>query len=185
MSSSAPATRVDAVRNRDRLLQVAAEFFEAKGAAFSVDEVADRAGVGTGTFYRNFPSKAALLGALVTQQLDELAISHAEDGDAGDAVLRFIRDAITGSHRKHDLVAALEAAGFATADEISEASARFRQRIGTLLDQAQAEGTIRLDLGLADLLALVSAASGSASRDATSAERIAAVICDGLTCQPT
>jgi AcrR family transcriptional regulator len=181
LSSPAPATRVDAVRNRERLLQVAAEVFEEKGAVLSVDEVAARAGVGTGTFYRNFPTKAALLGALVTQQLDALATRDDKDGDAGEAVMRFVRDTITGSRRKHDLVAALEAAGFATADDISEASARFRQRIDSMLDQAQTDGTIRPDFGLEDLLALVSAATASASRGGVSAEHIAAVICDGLT----
>ncbi len=158
---------------------MAADLFQQKGAAFSVDEVAARAGLGTGTFYRNFPTKAALLGALVAQQLDVLAIG--ETGDAGEAVTRFVSDAITGSQRKHDLVAALEASGYVTADEISDAAVRFRQRIGAVLDRAQADGTIRPDLGLDDLLALISAASGSARRDGTSAERIAAVICDGLT----
>ncbi len=57
-----------------------------------------------------------------------------------------------------------------TAGEISDAAARFRQRIGTVLGQAQADGAIRPDLGLDDLLALISAATASAARDGTSAE---------------
>ncbi len=185
MSTPTPATRADARRNRERLLAAAAQLFEEQGAAFSVDETAARAGVGTGTFYRNFPTKSALLSALVAQQLDELATHHVErDDDAAEAILRFVRDAVTGSRRKHDLVAALEAAGHANADDISEASARFRQRIGDLLARAQAVGTVRGDLGLEDLLALVSAASGSASRDGVSGERIASVIADGLRATP-
>ena len=184
MSTPTPATRIDARRNRERLLSAAAELFEEKGSAFSVDEVAARAGVGTGTFYRNFPTKAVLLSALVAQQLDELGSRQVESDDAGAAIVRFVRDAITGSRRKHDLVAALEAAGYATAGDVSEASVRFRQRIGTLLKRAQEDGTIRGDLGLEDLLALVSAASGSASRDEVSSARIAGVVADGLTRAP-
>lgn len=177
-------TRVDARRNRERLLAAAAQLFEEKGPAFSVDETAARAAVGTGTFYRNFPSKTALLSALVAQQLDELATQHVQSDDAGEAILRFVRDAVTGSRRKHDLVAALEAAGYANADDISEASARFRQRIGGLLARAQEAGTVRGDLGLEDLLALVSAASGAASRNGVSGEQLAAVITDGLRATP-
>ncbi len=177
---SAPATRIDARRNRERLLAAAAQLFEEKGAAFSVDETAERAGVGTGTFYRNFPTKTALLGALVAQQLDELAAQHVETDNAGEAILRFVSDAVTGSRRKHDLVAALDAAGYANVEDISDASARFRQRIGDLLARAQEVGAVRRDLGLEDLLALVSAASASASRNGVSAERIVAVITDGL-----
>ncbi len=181
---STPATRADARRNRERLLAAAAQLFEEKGAAFSVDETAGRAGVGTGTFYRNFPTKTALLSALVAQQLDELATHHVETDDAAEAIVRFVRDAVTGSRRKHDLVAALDAAGYANAGDISEASARFRQRIGDLLARAQEAGTVRGDLGLEDLLALVSAASGSASRNGVSGEQIAAVITDGLRTTP-
>ncbi|GAA1551251.1 helix-turn-helix domain-containing protein [Kribbella lupini] len=186
MSTPSPALRIDARRNRERLLAAAAQLFEEKGAAFSVDEAAARAGVGTGTFYRNFPTKTALLSALVAQQLDELATQPVEsDGDAAEAVLRFVRDAITGSRRKHDLVVALEAAGYTSADDISEASTRFRQRIGDLLARAQETGAVRGDLGLEDLLALVSAASASASRDGVSAQQVAAVITDGLRATPT
>ncbi|WP_223694949.1 TetR/AcrR family transcriptional regulator [Leifsonia poae] len=184
MSSTPPATRADAVRNRERLLHVAADCFEQKGAAFSVDEVAALAGIGTGTFYRNFPTKSALLAALVAQQLDALATGTVDDGDAGAAVLRFVAEAIAGSRRKHDLVVALEAAGYATAEEISEASTRFRQRFGEVLTRAQAEGTIRADLGLEDLLALLSAATAAAARRGSSAAAVAAVIGDGLRPQP-
>ncbi len=180
LCTATSATRIDARRNRARLLTAAAELFEEKGFALSVDEVAARAGIGTGTFYRNFPTKAALLSALVAQQLDVLATQHAVGDDAGAAIRQFVRDAIMGSRRKHDLVAALDAAGYATTDDISEASAQFRKRIGTLLTTAQTEGAIRGDLGVEDLLALVSAASGAASRDGVSGERIAAVITDGL-----
>jgi AcrR family transcriptional regulator len=180
LSTATAATRIDARRNRERLLRAAAKLFEEKGSMFSVDEVAALAGVGTGTFYRNFATKAALLGALVTQQLDALATDGVEGDHAGEAIRRFVRDAITGSRRKHDLVVALEAAGYGTADDISEASARFRERIGGLLTQAKAEGVIRDDLGLEDLLALVSAASASASRDGVSGDKIAAIITDGV-----
>ena len=52
--------RADARRNRERVLDVAREVFAAEGIAVPIDEIARRAGVGIGTVYRHFPSKADL-----------------------------------------------------------------------------------------------------------------------------
>ena len=47
--------RADAVRNRERLLEAAADVFSAGGPDASLEAVAKRAGVGIGTLYRHFP----------------------------------------------------------------------------------------------------------------------------------
>src|SRR5215472_15564132 len=62
--------RKDAERNRVRILAAAAEVFTERGLHASLDDVADRAGVGVGTVYRRFPDKEALVEALFTERLD-------------------------------------------------------------------------------------------------------------------
>src|SRR5271156_270126 len=85
---SGPATRTlsrpmrsDAQKNRERLLVAAGQVFEEKGLEASVADVARVAGVGMGTLYRRFPSKDALIEALVSEVL-ETTIALARDGGA-------------------------------------------------------------------------------------------------------
>lgn len=70
---SAPPLRADAERNRQRLLAAAKELFATRGLDVTLDEVARHAGVGTGTAYRRFPNKDALIDALMVDRIGELA----------------------------------------------------------------------------------------------------------------
>jgi AcrR family transcriptional regulator len=65
--------RADARRNRERILTAAGEVFGAKGQEAQMDDVAAQAGVGVGTVYRHFPTKTALMGALVAQKFSQFA----------------------------------------------------------------------------------------------------------------
>ena len=76
LSSNDPASsplRRDAEANRRRILAAAAEAFADQGLDVPVDEIARRAGVGMGTLYRRFPTKAALVEAIFEEHLDRLA----------------------------------------------------------------------------------------------------------------
>src|SRR5229473_6040348 len=64
--------RRDAERNRQRILRAAGEVFTERGLQATLDDVAERAGVGVGTVYRRFPDKEALVEALFTERLDTL-----------------------------------------------------------------------------------------------------------------
>ncbi|HZC74355.1 MAG TPA: helix-turn-helix domain-containing protein, partial [Gaiellaceae bacterium] len=66
--------RADAQRNLDRVLVAAGECFAEGGVDVSVDEVARRAGVGHGTVFRRFPTKDALLAAVLGEELDRLLL---------------------------------------------------------------------------------------------------------------
>jgi AcrR family transcriptional regulator len=62
------AERADAARNRERILCTARRLFAERGAdCVSMDEVADAAGVGKGTLFRRFGSRAALALALLSE----------------------------------------------------------------------------------------------------------------------
>ncbi len=64
--------RVDAQRNRERILEVAREAFAKHGAEATLDEIARRAEVGPGTLYRHFPTREALIEAVFRSQVEKL-----------------------------------------------------------------------------------------------------------------
>src|SRR5919198_5969688 len=64
--------RRDAQRNRERIVEAARRSFAEHGLDVGVDEIARRAGVGMGTLYRRFPTKASLVHAIFEDRLDAL-----------------------------------------------------------------------------------------------------------------
>jgi AcrR family transcriptional regulator len=62
------AQRADARRNRQRVLDAAARCFAEDGSEAAVAEIARRAGVGTGTLFRHFPTKHDLLVAVMEER---------------------------------------------------------------------------------------------------------------------
>jgi AcrR family transcriptional regulator len=85
------AKRADVVRNQKKLLAAAAEVFVASGVDAPVREIAARAGVGMGTLYRHFPSRADLVVAVFRHQVEECAEAGPRllaDADSPMAALR-------------------------------------------------------------------------------------------------
>ncbi|MCS0637002.1 TetR/AcrR family transcriptional regulator [Streptomyces sp. LP05-1] len=76
----ARARRADALRNQQTLLTAAAEVFVASGVDAPIREIAARAGVGMGTIYRHFPTRADLVVAVYRHQVEACA-------EAGPALL--------------------------------------------------------------------------------------------------
>ncbi|MFI1222924.1 MULTISPECIES: TetR/AcrR family transcriptional regulator [unclassified Streptomyces] len=77
---SARPRRADAVRNQQTLLAAAAEVFVASGVDAPIREIAKKAGVGMGTIYRHFPTRADLVVAVYRHQVEACA-------EAGPALL--------------------------------------------------------------------------------------------------
>lgn len=73
--------RADARRNYDKILATARIVFSERGTDASLDEIAKRAEVGPGTLYRHFPSREALVDALMQDWTDRVAA----DADAAIA----------------------------------------------------------------------------------------------------
>ena len=76
--------RADAERNRRRLLDAATEMFCERGLDVGVGEIAQHAGVGRGTLFRNFPSKEHLIAAILVERITE-SIRRGRDALAGAA----------------------------------------------------------------------------------------------------
>jgi len=90
--------RADAQRNHDRVLVVAGECFAERGLDVSIDEIAKRAGVGHGTVFRRFPTKDALVAAVLDEQIRQL-------NDAAQTALGLRldhRDVPLAQEREHD-----------------------------------------------------------------------------------
>ena len=93
-----PPTRVDARRNRRRLLDAATALILEMGGQPSRDAVAQRAGVGIATLYRHFPDQQALLRAVVLDVLDQTIeqgnVALAESATGGEALRRYLHASI-------------------------------------------------------------------------------------------
>ena len=68
--------RADALRNRERILEVARQAFKRDGAAASLDDIARQAGIGPGTLYRHFPTRNALIEAIYRSEVEKLAAAE-------------------------------------------------------------------------------------------------------------
>jgi len=69
--------RTDALRNRERILEVAKAAFTRQGANASLEEIAKQAGVGIGTLYRHFPTRDALIEGVYRNEVEKLAAAAA------------------------------------------------------------------------------------------------------------
>jgi len=145
--------RADAQRNLDRLLQAAGECFSEVGIDASVDEIARRAGVGHGTVFRRFPTKEALIAAVIDARVRELtAVAEHGHNEIG-GFERFVRSAAAGYTENHALVEAMDKCRHtAQVAALTEAAQK-------LVRKAQMRGEVRRDVKVEDVLALIPAAS--------------------------
>jgi len=151
-----PTLRADARRNLDRLLEAASECFAEQGVDASVDEIARRAGVGHGTVFRRFPTKEALLVAVMLERLRDLtraAEGALEDPEPGTAFERFFRRAAEVYAENRAIVE-----GFERCVETEEVAA-LKIAVGRLVWRAQRAGALRRDVTPDDVMELVPAAS--------------------------
>lgn len=152
--------RADAKRNYDLLLSTAREVIKEDGVDASLRDIARRAGVGLGTLYRHFPTREALLEALLCTSLDELtgkADELEKSRSADEALVFWLRDAVAFV-RSYNGIVAVMAAALADSDSALHASCTNLRSAGErLLIRAQKEGTARADLDGMDIFALIGA----------------------------
>jgi AcrR family transcriptional regulator len=160
--------RADARANRVRILDVAEEVFGEGGESASTEEVARLAGVGIGTVFRHFPTKAALLEAVLARRFDRLreqAEALLNAADPGKAFLGFFRYLVADAPAKIGIAEALLDARGDGGGEAARASTELRQAFGALLHRAQQAGVIRDDVELPEVYALLVGVSRAAARE--------------------
>ena len=177
--------RADAQRNYDKIVLAAREVFRERGAEGSLDEIAKRAGVGPGTLYRHFPTRDALLEALLRARFDDHAVrarellTHPEPLNALHSWLAGLGDA-TGTFR-----GLVELTADALNDESSRlyASCHAMQEAGSqLVERAKRAGELREDVTPRELLLLLHAASwaGGHLSGEGGMHRLLALVFEGL-----
>jgi AcrR family transcriptional regulator len=150
--------RADARRNHERVLDAAAEVFAERGKSAPIAEIARRAGVGAATLFRRFPTKQALLLAVVVRKLERLA-AEAQGAVAEDDVAAGIRSffvaACLTSARDQVL---LELAHQTISDPRLDAlQAEIFASIAELAERGRAAGLLRPDIEAHDLAVLMNA----------------------------
>jgi AcrR family transcriptional regulator len=148
-------SRADAIKNRDRILQVAHDAFAESGAT-SLNAIAKRAGVGAGTLYRHFPTREDLILAVYRRDVLDLVDSVPEVLAAQaplDAFRTWFRTLAAYVRVKHGLGEALNTA--AVRDVVNVTYAPVTAAVGTLLRACEEEGSIRPGLDPGDVLLLM------------------------------
>jgi AcrR family transcriptional regulator len=153
--------RADAERNRARILEVAFAAFAADGLGVSVHEIARRARVGTGTVSRHFPTKNALIEAIIVNRAGSLmelgrALRDKHAGDPAAAFFGFFTTLVQEMAVDRGLADALAGAGIDLEATVAGSGNDVTGMLSDLLNRAQRAGAIRADASLADVKALMS-----------------------------
>ncbi|MFH8449756.1 TetR/AcrR family transcriptional regulator [Streptomyces fungicidicus] len=175
--------RADARRNRGRLLEAAVEAFAAYGEGASLDDIAKRAGVGSGTLYRHFPTRQALLEAAYVDRIESIAARAGELAGrlpAGEALVEWLNELAAGLIQVRGLRALLGSAvgggGTGCCDPLKGAVTR-------LVGAAWEAGVLRRDVAPDDVLRLahgVATASELAGGEGAHIRRYLELLMDGL-----
>ncbi|MGW3414240.1 TetR/AcrR family transcriptional regulator [Streptomyces sp. NPDC000888] len=179
--------RADARRNYERLLKEAAVAFAEHGEGASLDDIAKKAGVGSGTLYRHFPTRQALLEAVYVDTIE--AIAARADAIAvvlppGEALVEWLNELSLSMIQVRGLKALLGSA-------VAESSPAVRTACGTslnraaarLVEAAQREGTLRGDVLPVEVLRLalgVASASELTDGEGKQIRRYLALLTEGL-----
>jgi len=178
--------RSDARRNRARVLVAAEDVFSEMGLRAQIDEVARRAGVGVGTVCRNFPTKQALVEAVLEAMYESLledAQRALRQADPGAAFHTFFV-ALSEFQARHRALAEHMATEIDLPVSAQSVRDALRGAIGELVSRAQDAGAIRADIGPADVAMLFSgvahATALAGDLQPVLRERYVALILDGL-----
>lgn len=151
--------RADARRNYERLLRAAVEAFAAQGENASLDDIAKRAGVGSGTLYRHFPTRRALLEAACVDRIDAIAARAGELAGRlppGEALAEWLNELGAGMVRIRGLRALLGSAVGAggPAGGTSGCCDPLKSAVTRLVLAAREAGALRTDVEPIDVLRL-------------------------------
>jgi AcrR family transcriptional regulator len=149
--------RSDAVRNRQLVLDAAAEVFAECGLDVGYEEIARRAGVGVGTVYRRFPQRADLVMALFESRVDdvvELAALASEQPDGWSALSWLLEAMLAIQASDRGLQEVLAGSGLRD-ERVVHVRGRVVPAVSAVLNRAKDEGAVRLDVEPSDIGALM------------------------------
>jgi AcrR family transcriptional regulator len=155
--------RADSVRNRGLILDAARQEIAERGPEVGMDEIASRAEVAVGTLYRHFPTKEALVKAIVGESMDQVAddaercLELCEAGaPAREQLVSFVQSLIALSAENQAVLAAMEAMGASKGTDVAEARATLA--ITRLIDLGHESSSIPSHVTVADVYMLLATA---------------------------
>jgi len=176
--------RTDALRNRERILEVAKGAFTRHGADASLDEIAKQAGVGAGTLYRHFPTRDALIEGVYRNEVEKLAAAaghFAETKSPIEALRSWMLLLVDYIAAKHIIAPALNSVVGGPSRLYEGSRSRIQSAIDELVKRAKRSGDLRRDLDAFDLLRALIGVShvGSGADWQQSARRLVDILIAG------
>jgi AcrR family transcriptional regulator len=155
-ASGCKPLRADARRNRAKIVDAAKSAFAELGLDAQMDDVAKRAGVGVGTLYRHFPTKDALVRALIESKMEKMAERgrHALAGDDhDDAWDRFATYCRACAYDQVSDLGLAQVISTQPSESFAQAAtaAGLREIVEDLLAPAKAAGIVRADARMDDI----------------------------------
>lgn len=181
--------RADARRNQERILASARELFARPGAQPQMEEVAAHAGVGLGTLYRRFPTKEALVTAMVQERFASfVAIARAaeEVEDPYDALVAAMRGHAEAAENDAVFQLAMMQLDTFHWQGIELDQAAVGESVTRILERAKAAGVVRDDLTFDDYTMVMGSITATMHFGYSSAgwERHLVLIVEGLRSSP-
>lgn len=176
--------RADARRNYEQLVEQARTAFAEFGVDASLDEIARRAGVASGTLYRHFPTRLDLIEAVLAEQIAELVglgrdLSAAED--RFDALTIWLRATLLHALTYRGLSAAVMSSAIDREKGLTSTWHAEMFEVGAeLLTRAQRSGAVVADAVAGDVLKLVGAIAWAAQDSPAQADRLLTLLLNGL-----
>jgi AcrR family transcriptional regulator len=165
------------------VLEAATAVFATEGTAVPIHEIARRAGVGVGTVGRHFPTKEALFDAIVLERARRITEqAQVLREDPGEAFFQYFSIMVAEGATNRGLAEALGGIGYDMGAAAQRGGYDILGTLGALLEQAQAVGAVRPDVGLMDVKALLQGclAREREAIDDAARERMIAIVCAGL-----
>ncbi|MEJ6550000.1 TetR/AcrR family transcriptional regulator [Corynebacterium sp. USCH3] len=176
--------RADARKNRENILIAARGALTEDGSA-SMNRIAQRAGVGAGTLYRNFPTREALVLAVYQDEVTRIvdaAPALLADLPPLDALRQWTTLLVQAMRRKHGLGDALSPDAQRTITE--QTYGPVISAIIQIFDAGKTDGTIRSDADAGDFLQFTAALWRAAPGPEDRAPRMLNLLLDGLHANP-
>ncbi len=183
-STTARKPRTDALRNRERILEVAKAAFTRQGANASLEEIAKMAGVGIGTLYRHFPTRDVLIEGVYRNEVEKLAAAarrFAEKMTPLEALRAWMLLLVDYIAAKHIIAPALNTIAGGPSRLHEGSRTMIQGAIDGLVKRAKRSGDLRRDLDAFDLLrALIGVSHVGSSADwPQSARRLVDILIAG------